>query len=156
MNQLLLKGKEWPGGDGKGRLSSEGLASFLGFATSSLEYPWLARFTSVCLSLSKAAGSSPSPSPLILPCVRGVPCTTDLADVTLYRQESICKAQGKMTPLYFVIFHSSQELTAPYAESLEDKELFCIDQYTNLLSVQTLGPVSYCSGCVTSGLKSWK
>lgn len=59
VNQLLLTGKEWPGGDGKGRLSSEGLAAFPGFATSSLEYPWPAHFTSVCLSLSGAAGAVP-------------------------------------------------------------------------------------------------
>lgn len=61
VNQLLLTGKEWPGGDGKGRLSSEGLAAFPGFAMSSLEYPWPAHFTSVCLSSSGAAGSCPSP-----------------------------------------------------------------------------------------------
>lgn len=102
--------------------------------------------------------SSPPPSLLILPCVRGVPCTTDLADVTLYRQEPICKAQGKMTPLYFVIFHSSQEPTAPYLRSLEDRELFCIDRHTHSVSANT-GPsfllLWVCDGWVEINTQIW-
>lgn len=82
VNQLLLQGKAWPGGDGKGRLSSEGLAASLGFATSSLEYPWLAPFASVCLALSKAAAGCPR----LLPCICRAPRR---AHVPPFEQETI-------------------------------------------------------------------
>lgn len=82
--------KQWPGGDGKGRLSSEGLAAFPGFATSSLEYPWPALFTSECLSLSGAAGSCPS-----------LLCSVSAGCLALLILPDPRRHLGKVTPFFF-------------------------------------------------------
>lgn len=86
VNQLLLQGKAWPAGDGKGKLCSEGLAALLGFATRSLEYPWPAPFTSTCLS-----------SLLCSHCHASAGTLHNLSAVRCFAQ-----AQGKMT-LSFIL-----------------------------------------------------
>lgn len=150
VNQLLLTGKEWPGGDGKGRLSSEGLAAFPGFATSSLEYPWPAHFTSVCLSLSGAAGSCPSVLCSHCPVSAGCPAHLILP----IQAGDICRAQGKLTPLDLGIFSQQPQAGSSLPREFRRQEMvFCMDAGANILSVQTLG--FWMLWVWDVGLKSW-
>lgn len=93
-------------------------------------------------------------SPLTLPCVR----TPDLADVTLYRQQTVCRAQRKVTPGVcggFGSFFKEPGASSTLPRGFRRQEIV-LRRLMYILSVQTLDPVSSCSEWAMCGLRSWK